>query len=138
MALTSSTMLPLGTQAPAFSLTDVVSGKSISLDTFTGRPALLVMFICTHCPYVRHVQNELAKLGAGQEKHTVILKRVEQFMEFRLGALEKHVADCNLKTRVAKLESASRLIRWAAVIIFGSFLTLTTKEVWPSICRLFA
>ena len=63
MALTSSTMLPLGTKAPAFSLTDVVSGKTISLDAFTGRPALLVMFICTHCPYVRHVQNELAKLG---------------------------------------------------------------------------
>jgi peroxiredoxin len=56
-------MLPLGTKAPAFSLTDVVSGKTISLDAFTGRPALLVMFICTHCPYVRHVQNELAKLG---------------------------------------------------------------------------
>ena len=63
MALTSSTMLPLGTKAPAFSLTDVVSGKTISLDAFTGRPALLVMFICTHCPYVRHVQNELARLG---------------------------------------------------------------------------
>jgi len=63
MALTESTMLPLGTKAPAFSLTDVVSGKKISLDTFADKPALLVMFICTHCPYVKHVQNQLAKLG---------------------------------------------------------------------------
>ena len=63
MALTPSTMLALGTKAPAFSLPDVVSGKSISLDTFAGRPALLVMFICQHCPYVQHIKTELARLG---------------------------------------------------------------------------
>ncbi|HEY9603733.1 MAG TPA: thioredoxin family protein [Allocoleopsis sp.] len=63
MALTPSTMLPLGTQAPDFQLLDVVSGKSISLDTFAGKPALLVMFICRHCPFVKHVQAELAQIG---------------------------------------------------------------------------
>jgi len=63
MALTSSTMLPLGTKAPAFSLMDLVSGKKISLDTFADKRGLLVMFICAHCPYVKHVQNELARLG---------------------------------------------------------------------------
>lgn len=63
MALTPSTMLPLGTAAPDFSLPDVVSGKRISLATFAGRPALLVMFICRHCPYVVHVREELARLG---------------------------------------------------------------------------
>ena len=63
MALTPSTMLALGTPAPAFRLPEVRSGKTISLDTFAGKPALLVMFICRHCPYVVHVKQELAKLG---------------------------------------------------------------------------
>jgi peroxiredoxin len=63
MALTPSTMLPLGTKAPDFRLTDVVSGKTISLDTFAGKQALLVMFICRHCPFVKHVQAELAQIG---------------------------------------------------------------------------
>lgn len=58
----SSTMLPLGTTLPSFSLTDVVSGNTVSTAGFAGKP-LLVMFICRHCPYVKHVQNELAKLG---------------------------------------------------------------------------
>jgi peroxiredoxin len=56
-------MLPLGTQAPDFQLPDVVSGKTISLDTFAGKRALLVMFICRHCPFVKHVQTELAQIG---------------------------------------------------------------------------
>jgi peroxiredoxin len=58
-----SAMLELGTKAPAFSLPDVVSGRTISLDTFAGTKALLVMFICRHCPFVVHVQEELARLG---------------------------------------------------------------------------
>lgn len=56
-------MLELGTPAPAFSLPDVVSGGAISLDTFAGKKALLVMFICQHCPFVKHVKSELARLG---------------------------------------------------------------------------
>jgi peroxiredoxin len=63
MAETPSTMLALGTKAPDFSLTDVVNGRSVSLASFTGKKALLVMFVCRHCPYVRHVQAELARLG---------------------------------------------------------------------------
>ena len=63
MALTPSTMLALGTPAPAFSLPDVVSGKMVSLETFKDAKALLVMFICRHCPYVVHVQEGLARLG---------------------------------------------------------------------------
>jgi peroxiredoxin len=63
MSLTPSTMLPLGTQAPDFDLLDVVSGKHISLTAFTDKKALLVMFICRHCPFVKHVQKELARLG---------------------------------------------------------------------------
>ncbi|MBE9052899.1 thioredoxin family protein [Nostocales cyanobacterium LEGE 11386] len=63
MVLTASTMLPIGTQAPDFHLPEVVSGKTISLATFADKKALLVMFICRHCPFVKHVQEELAKLG---------------------------------------------------------------------------
>ena len=63
MALTPSTMLALGTRAPDFRLPDVVSGKTISLATFSGTRALLIMFICKHCPYVVHVREELARLG---------------------------------------------------------------------------
>ena len=63
MALTTSTMLSLGTKAPDFQLLDVVSGKIISLSTFAPQQALLVMFICKHCPFVKHIQQELAKLG---------------------------------------------------------------------------
>ncbi len=63
MAKTASTMLALGTAAPDFQLPDVVSGQTISLNTFTGKSALLVMFICRHCPFVKHIQTELAQLG---------------------------------------------------------------------------
>lgn len=63
MALTASTMLALSTQAPDFQLPDVVSDETISLSTFAGKKALLVMFICRHCPFVKHVKDELAQLG---------------------------------------------------------------------------
>jgi peroxiredoxin len=63
MVKTASTMLALGTTAPEFHLPDVVSGETISLATFSGSKALLVMFICQHCPFVKHVQSELAKIG---------------------------------------------------------------------------
>ena len=64
MALTESTMqLELGTQAPDFALRDVVTGKMVRRDDFRGQKGLLVMFICTHCPYVKHVEKGLAALG---------------------------------------------------------------------------
>lgn len=62
MALTPSTMLPLGTPAPQFALPDT-SGKTVSLADFKDAPALVVMFICNHCPYVKHLQAALAKFG---------------------------------------------------------------------------
>ena len=63
MALTESTMLELGTAAPDFALPDVVTGKTIRHDDFRGQKALLVMFICAHCPYVKHIEKGLAVLG---------------------------------------------------------------------------
>ena len=62
MALTPSTMLPLGTAAPDFQLPDV-SGKTVGLADFRGAPALVVMFICNHCPYVKHLRSALAQFG---------------------------------------------------------------------------
>jgi len=63
MPATASTMLELGTQAPDFSLPDVVTGRKVSLSAFRENKALLVMFICHHCPFVKHVKSELARLG---------------------------------------------------------------------------
>jgi peroxiredoxin len=63
MALTESTMLELGTFAPDFALTDVVTGKIVRRDDFRGDKALLVLFICAHCPFVKHVEKSLAALG---------------------------------------------------------------------------
>ena len=63
MSETPSTMLPLGTQAPDFTLKDVTADKTITLGTFINKKSLLVMFICVHCPYVKHVKEESAKIG---------------------------------------------------------------------------
>ncbi|BAZ45931.1 alkyl hydroperoxide reductase/ thiol specific antioxidant/ Mal allergen [Chondrocystis sp. NIES-4102] len=62
MVKTASTMLPLGTVAPDFHLPDVVSNQIISLETFKDQ-ALLLMFICQHCPFVKHLEQELANIG---------------------------------------------------------------------------
>jgi peroxiredoxin len=62
MAVTS-TMLPLGTEVPDFALADVVSGRTVTLRDFDDKPALLVMFLCRHCPYVAHVRPAIASLA---------------------------------------------------------------------------
>jgi len=62
MALTPSTMLALGTEAPDFDLV-TTSGLQVSLQDFTANPGLLVAFICNHCPFVKHVRQELAAIG---------------------------------------------------------------------------
>jgi len=62
MVRTASTMLlPLGSKAPEFSLPDT-DGKIVSLDDFADAPALLVIFMCNHCPYVKHIADKLAEL----------------------------------------------------------------------------
>ena len=71
MSLTPSTMLALGTQAPDFSLPDVVTGKTLNLADFAHHDALLVMFICRHCPFVKHLQEALAGFGKDCAKKAV-------------------------------------------------------------------
>ena len=63
MAATQSTMTELGRIAPEFSLPNVLTAKPVTLQDFQDRKALLVMFICRHCPYVLHVKPELIRLG---------------------------------------------------------------------------
>src|SRR5256885_502694 len=63
MARTPSNMIPLGTEMPAFKLTDTVSGKKFSSEDLKDGVASVVMFICNHCPYVKHVNAELVRLS---------------------------------------------------------------------------
>ena len=63
MSATPSTMIPLGTQAPDFSLIDVKTNKMLSLGELKSEIATVVMFICNHCPFVIHINNELVKFA---------------------------------------------------------------------------
>lgn len=63
MAPTPSNMVPLGTPAPDFTLPDAVSGRTLSLAELRSDKATVIMFICNHCPFVKHVQHELARLA---------------------------------------------------------------------------
>jgi thiol-disulfide isomerase/thioredoxin len=58
-----STMVPLGTPATHFELIDTVSGRMMNLDELKSDRATVILFICNHCPYVKHVQHELVKLA---------------------------------------------------------------------------
>ncbi len=71
MALTESTMQELGSPLPTYSLPDVVTGRMVSPEDYRDRKALLVMFICRHCPYVKHVEQELARLGRDYAEKSV-------------------------------------------------------------------
>ena len=74
MAATPSTMMPLGTRAPDFSLPDTISGKTRSLSELKGKNATLVIFICNHCPYVLHINDELVRIaGKYQPKGVSII-----------------------------------------------------------------
>ncbi|MBE2295584.1 MAG: thioredoxin family protein [Phycisphaerales bacterium] len=63
MAQTASTMLPLGTLAPDFHLLEPLTAKKVSLSDFQNAPALLVMVICNHCPFVKHIRQELVQFA---------------------------------------------------------------------------
>lgn len=71
MSLTPSSMLPLGTSAPMFTLPDTVSGKLLNLEQLQSRVATVLMFICNHCPYVVHVQGELVRLAHDYQSRDV-------------------------------------------------------------------
>ncbi len=63
MAATPSKMIPLGTKAPDFTLPDTISGKALSLRDVKSKKTTVIMFICNHCPYVKHVNHELVRVA---------------------------------------------------------------------------
>ena len=63
MARTESTMIPLGTELPSFSLPDALGAGTVSSSDFGGRPALVVAFLCNHCPFVKHVRPGVAEFA---------------------------------------------------------------------------
>ncbi len=71
MSRTESRMLPLGTPAPDFRLPDTVSGETLAFEDIAGSEATLVMFICNHCPFVKHVLDELVRLGNDYDRGRV-------------------------------------------------------------------
>ena len=73
MAQTPSNMLPLGTRAPAFTLPDTVSGKALSLDAVKGSKGTVVLFICNHCPYVKHINAELVRVARDYQARGIAL-----------------------------------------------------------------
>jgi peroxiredoxin len=73
MAKTESTMLPLESPAPDFALPEVTSGAVIKLGDFASRDALLVMFLCRHCPFVQHVEQGLAKLARDYKQKSLAI-----------------------------------------------------------------
>ncbi|MBT8083150.1 MAG: thioredoxin family protein [Gammaproteobacteria bacterium] len=98
MARTPSQMLELGTEAPAFSLPDA-DGAMHSLDDAAGSEAYLVMFICNHCPFVKHVADELARLARDYERRGVAVFAINS------NDVEKYPDD---GPAAMKAESASR------------------------------
>ncbi|HMR43176.1 MAG TPA: thioredoxin family protein [Saprospiraceae bacterium] len=87
MAFTESTMLPLGTKAPGFELPDAVSGKMIRLEMLQSDKATVIMFICNHCPYVIHVNEELVRLAKDYQPRGVA------FVAISSNDVEKYSAD---------------------------------------------
>lgn len=71
MAVTPSNMLPLGTKAPHFNLLNPVTGKSMSLDDIKSDVATVIMFICNHCPFVKHIQDGLIDLAQDYQSKNV-------------------------------------------------------------------
>ena len=71
MSLTPSSMMPLGTRAPEFTLLDTVSGKMLSLSNLKSDHATVILFICNHCPFVRHIQKQLMTVAQAYQKKNV-------------------------------------------------------------------
>jgi peroxiredoxin len=100
MALTPSNMLPLGTQAPDFELLDTVSDKRLSRSEIESDKGTVFMFICNHCPYVIHIQEEMVRLA-----HEYMGKGIA-FVAISSNDVEKHPDDApdKMKERAEKLD----------------------------------
>lgn len=99
MARTESNMLPLGTIAPDFTLPDTVSGKEMNLKALASKKATVIMFICNHCPYVIHLNDELVKIAndyADKDVQFIAISSndVQNYPQDGPGLMKKHAADC--------------------------------------------
>lgn len=108
MAETPSTMIDLGTRAPDFSLQDAVSGRTVTLDDLEG-PALLVMFVCNHCPFVIHVRDELTRLCDEYGKRGVAIAAVNS------NSIESHPQD-----GPEHMKSLARELGWTFPFLFDA------------------
>jgi peroxiredoxin len=100
MALRHSRMLPLGTQAPLFSLLDTVSGRTVALEDFASSQALLIAFICNHCPFVKHTIDGLVTFARDFEPRGVAVVAISS------NDAESYPDDRPTEmTRIAKLKS---------------------------------
>lgn len=93
MARTPSNMIPLGTIAPSFRLPDTITGETVDLQALKSDKATVVMFICNHCPFVKHVQAELVRLAADYQ-----LKGIS-FIAISSNDAEQYPADAPDKMR---------------------------------------
>jgi peroxiredoxin len=107
MVLTPSTMLPLGTAAPDFALRDVTTGKTTKLADFSQKKALVVMFICNHCPYVKHVEEGLTTFARDYGARDVALV-----------AICANDAETNPDDAPAKLAATARARGWKFAYLF--------------------
>lgn len=87
MALTESTMMKLGTEAPSFNLLDTISDKMISLDELKSDKAMVILFICNHCPYVIHINEKLVEVAKNYQEKGV------QFIAISSNDVEKYPED---------------------------------------------
>lgn len=92
MALTPSTMLPIGTPAPDFALPDF-DGNTVALADFADSAGLLVVFMCNHCPYVIHLQEELARLARECQDRTIAVVAINS------NDIAKHPDDAPIKMK---------------------------------------
>ena len=100
MARRYSRMLPLGTPAPLFSLLDTVSGRTVTLQDFASSPALLIAFICNHCPFVKHILGGLVTFARDFEPRGVAVIAISS------NDIESYPGDRPTEmTRIAKLKS---------------------------------
>lgn len=98
MALTPSNMLPLGTVAPDFLLPDTISGKIFSLETLKSSSATVVMFICNHCPYVIHINDEIVRIANEYQSKGV------SFIAISSNDIEENSDDAPDKMRALAIE----------------------------------
>lgn len=95
-------MLPLGTQAPDFSLPDTVSGNNYNLNELKGLKATVILFICNHCPFVKHINSQLAQLAKdysskGANLIAISSNDVENYPEDAPELMKQHAIDNNFK-----------------------------------------